>query len=84
MKLELFAGLSAEQKEERKAILKGSADGLNVIRDHLTEKLAQLQKSRLGKQDYGSPSWALLQADKVGEVRALIEVIDLLTLDREN
>lgn len=84
MKAELLAGLTPEDKAKRKAILYGSADGLQVIEDHLRKKVEQLQASRLGKQDYGSPSWALMQADKVGELRALLEVIDLLTLDREN
>lgn len=84
MKLELLAGLTPDQKAERKAILLGSADGLKIVEDHLRKKVILLQASRLGKQDYESPSWALQQADKVGELRALLETIELLTLDREN
>lgn len=83
MKMELLKGVPDDKKAERKAILYGCANGFAIVENLLREKLAYLQRKSLGKQEYDSPSWALAQADAVGYMRALSEVIDLLALDRE-
>lgn len=83
MKLELLKGLSPEKKAERKAILHGCANGFEIVENVLREKVATLFRTSLQRTDYDSPSWALTQADTVGYIRALQEVIELLALDRE-
>lgn len=84
MKTELLQGLDERQKEERKAILYGSAAGLKVIEDVLVARLEVLNKKILSSQAYASPSWAYMQADMIGEARAYQAVLDLLILDRES
>lgn len=83
MKLELLKGLDPEQKAQRKAILYGCANGFEIVEDVLREKVATLFRASLERREYDSPSWALEQADAVGYIRALHEVIELLALDRE-
>lgn len=74
---------SYEQTKARKALLHGCAPGFEVVSKLLQERLQALQVQMLSAKTYESPSWALMQADKIGEARGLAYVIDLLTLDRE-
>ena len=52
----------------------------------VVERLKELLKSRLKDRavfkevDYSNPSWAYLSADRNGYVRAITEVLDLITI----
>lgn len=83
MKISLLKGLTQDQRKEREQLLRSCAPALEIYRKALEERLEELTKEVLSKKLYESPSWALEQADRVGEARALQETIELLTLDRE-
>lgn len=83
MKIEIFRGLNAEQKQEREVLLRSCSAALKVYKDLLEARLGELTKDVLSKKAYDNPAWALEQADRVGYARALNDLIELLTLDRE-
>ena len=79
MKSAWFAGAtSEEEKHRRRSIVAGSMDLVQLLAELLQKKLEEKNKLALAKRDYDSPSWALLQADSVGERRALADLIDML------
>ena len=63
---------------------------LLVTSDKLLEKLIQLclfrineiRNKNIADESYDSPGWALRQAEQVGRVKQLNELINLLTLDK--
>ena len=78
-----FVGASTEEeKQARRQIVVGSTDLLQLLAELLKRKLESKHKAALAKTDYDSPSWALLQADSVGERRALSEMISMLQPDQ--
>ena len=83
MKLELFRGLTKEQHQEREQLIRSCAAAIKIYKESLEARLAELTKEVLSKRSYDNPSWALEQADRVGYARALQDLIELLTLDRE-
>lgn len=83
MKVELLRGLNEEQKQEREQLLRSCSAALKVYKDALEARLSDLTKEVLSKKAYDNPAWALEQADRVGYARALNDLIELLTLDRE-
>lgn len=82
MKAELLAGLGPVEKQERETILRGCAPGFQIIKEVLEKRLKE-KTVRLLDRNYEVTNWAQLQADQIGEIRALKELIELLTLDRE-
>lgn len=82
MKAELLAGLGPVEKQERETILRGCAPGFQIIKEVLEKRLKE-KTARLLDRNYEVTNWAQLQADQIGEIRALKELIELLTLDRE-
>lgn len=83
MRVELLRGLNEDQKKEREQLLRSCSAALKVYKDTLEARLSDLTKEVLSKKAYDNPAWALEQADRVGYARALNDVIELLTLDRE-
>lgn len=81
MKTVLFKG--AAERGEREALLRAAAPALDIVKRVLEDKLEELTSNALSKKNYESPSWALLQADAIGEARGIQYAIELLTLDQE-
>jgi hypothetical protein len=81
MKSSWFLGAATdEEKQKRRQIVLGSTDLMQLLEELLKRKLESKHQAALLKTDYDSPSWALLQADSVGERRALAEIIDMLQI----
>lgn len=78
MQESLLAGLSKEDREKVKECLLHSQVSFDIIKSVLGKRLESLAKNPV--QDYDCPSWALKQADKLGEERGLKYVMALLTL----
>lgn len=83
MKMELLKGLTKDQRDEREQLLRSCSAALDIYRKVLEAKFEELTTEVLSKKSYESLSWAFEQADRVGYARALNDVIELLTLDRE-
>lgn len=84
MKMELLAGLLPEDQEKRKQLLRACHEALDVYREVLEARLKKTHEELTSKKLYDSANWAYMQADLVGLARAYKEIIDLLTLDRED
>lgn len=84
MRSELVKGLSSEAQDARTKQLWASKTVLDLYKQILEAKLADLNAELVRAKNYDSPNWALKQADYVGAARTLQDVINLLTLDREN
>lgn len=84
MKMELLAGLSVEDQEKRKQLLHACHEALDVYKEVLEARLKKTYEEIASKKLYDNPNWVYLQADLVGLARAYKEVIELLTLDRED
>lgn len=78
MKTVWTKGLDAERREEVKRDFLSSSLLRSRLKDLLEEKKMASMKAVTLKDSYDSPNWALLQADNIGFIRALEEVISLL------
>ncbi|HEY6020232.1 MAG TPA: hypothetical protein VIY48_10110 [Candidatus Paceibacterota bacterium] len=72
---------SDAEKAERKEIVKASKLLREATKDVLEHKLKNLERVITSKSLYDNPNWTYLQADYVGYVRAIQEVIDLMTIE---
>lgn len=68
--------------EERKKF-KESVLNSKFVLDRLSEICYNIieEQEKSSKADYSNPSWAYYQADRLGYLRAIKEIIDLLQLD---
>lgn len=64
--------------DERAAVLVASSKGFALFAALIKDKLEAVQKERVSKEGYDSPSWALYQADLNGEERAYRQLLDIL------
>lgn len=78
MKTSWTKGLTADLKEEVTLSFKSSTIMRKRLKELLAEKEALAQKSIVSKDMYDSPSWAFLQADNNGYIRALHEILSLI------
>lgn len=83
MNSDWMKGASPQEKEDRRELVSTAKPTLRVLKKVLELKLKEKQDLAASGKDYASPSWPYLQADHLGEQRALQYVIDLLTLDQE-
>lgn len=78
MKLAWTKGLSVEQK----AIIKAEFDATGILRERLSaivrSKIESARKDATLKSSYDNVNWPYLQADSVGFVRALEEILSIL------
>lgn len=83
MKLELYRGTKSQQeKEERLAILRSAPAAMDILRELLEARKADVMENLLKKKWYDLPGWSERQADLVGEARAYQEILELITLDQ--
>ena len=71
-------GLSEEDSREVVQKLKQAEFVLTKLSDILDQRVRSSVNGQRSQSNYDSPSWALLQADKIGYQRALTEVIELI------
>lgn len=78
MNMKLLLGLNKEDealfREEYKAAVRFRKRMAEVLRKEMTNK----EKSMRDEADFASPSWALIQAEKIGQVRVYEQFIDFL------
>ena len=69
-----------KNKEEVKAILVAGAPTLKLLKELLID-LKNSKEYNQKKPNYEISNWALEQADYIGSLRTLQEVIDLITIE---
>jgi hypothetical protein len=81
MKLDWVKDVSnqgVEAVNERKALVRSCQAALDVLKNILEKKIEEIDSGRTRKADYDSPNWALKQADYIGSIRAIKDVLTLL------
>lgn len=84
MKTDWYRRLTGTTREERKEMVLSATPTLELLKEILELKRADLEEAQKGIALYESPQWAYLQADHLGAIRSLDYVIDLLTLKDRN
>lgn len=74
---------STEDKEKRKEQLRVSAYTLGVLKRILEDKLEENYRTQR-QYDYADQAWPYKQADHIGSQRVYKEIIDLITLEKED
>lgn len=67
-----------EEKEEFAKYVANSSSLLDRLGEIVRIKKESAEKARLDKEAYSSPSWAFIQADTNGYLRAIREIEHLL------
>ncbi len=80
MKTLFLHGLDKEDTEEMEASFIASRVMRKKLNKILSSKVAHTHAWQSSKNSYGEPNWALQQADAMGYIRALEEVMSLMTL----
>lgn len=69
-----------KQREEFMLNLVAAKTVLNRLSELIKEDIKASQSGSLTKDKYESPNWAYLQADKVGEQRALNKILKIIDI----
>lgn len=81
MKSIWFQHLKDKQEQENfKEYVRNSKDLLDRLTDLCYNYIKDAEKS--SPNDYDSPAWAYRQADKIGYIRALKQIIELTKIER--
>ncbi len=75
-----YSNLPKSEQEEFKKLVLGSRKVLDRLHEICYNTIQNGVVS--SKTDYDSPSWAYLQADQNGYLRAYKEILQLVTLDK--
>lgn len=67
-----------EERDSTRTIVQNSTLVLGILQQILERQLEELQASRM--EEYEIANWPYYQADKLGQIRQLKKVIDLLKL----
>ena len=78
MKLALFKGLDEDQIREVKSAFLGAKVLRNRLKKVLEDKIDSTRRRTINIKAYDNPNWALIQADAMGEERAMRILISLL------
>lgn len=70
-----------EVRGERAEMVKSAKPVLDILRGILEKDIALKQAANLALKNYETAAWPYLQAEVNGEMRALQNVISLLTLE---
>lgn len=84
MKSEWFQGLDEGTKAGRVEQVMSARPTLKLLKNILEAKLEARVKDGLSKKNYEYASWPYAQADSIAEQRILREVIELITLTKED
>lgn len=78
-----FEGLKqddVEGRRKREQSVRSSADTLNILQRVLDKEIYRLSEVPPKLEDYENPSWALLQADRAGQLRSIRNIRKLTEL----
>lgn len=69
---------TAEERAKTEISIRNSALTLALLQKILTKELELLDKNKM--EDYALAAWPYLQADRNGQVRAIKQLLELVTL----
>lgn len=75
-----LSNLKAGEKEKFKSYLLSCTEGFKRLDELLTEELDETIKEMSSGDNYSSPAWAEKHADRLGKIRTLRKVKDLIKL----
>ena len=82
---EWFFGAREEQeKNKRRETILANTASLSVLYELLEKRKEAVERSQISGDAYNSPSWPYFQADKIGCIRTLTEVMRLLEFTKES
>jgi len=81
MKSKLTKGLETDEKKEFRGAFLEALQFRKRLTVVLDNEVASLQASMRNEDSFDSPNWALKQADRVAQTKALLRVISLINED---
>jgi hypothetical protein len=72
-------GLNDRDKKNLEEMLRNSPPTLKRLKEIVTKRVSEVDAVETKTTDYGSPSWAYLQAHRNGHKQALNEILELLS-----
>lgn len=79
MNLKWYVGApSPEDKVERGQLYNSCQQILLIMRDIVEQELETVRTKQISEAGYDKASWPYYQADKIGELRALKNILELL------
>lgn len=79
-----FEAREPEDKKKRRETILANTASLSVLYTLLERRKEAMERLQLSDKAYDSPSWPYFQADKVGCIRTLTEVMRLLEFTKES
>lgn len=76
------ADLPAERREDFKKLLENSQAQFSRLLQIIEDDEKAIERQETSKDDFETPSWALKQANRLGEKKAYRKVKDLLSFVR--
>lgn len=80
MQTRWFKGLEEQQKNDLQLQLKASQNIFSRLSALIEDDIQASMKAQESKDLYDSPSWAMTQADHIGELRAYKRILRLIKL----
>ena len=81
MKRSWFKGVDEKQYNEVRAIFINALPFRKRLTKILEERVEVLQASMRNESNFDSPNWPYIQADRVAQTKAFLDVIDLIKKD---
>ena len=81
MKSKLTKGLDPTEKKEFRGAFLEALQFRKRLTAVLDNEVASLQASMRNEDSFDSPNWALKQADRVAQTKAILRVISLINED---
>lgn len=78
MKTAWTSGLSKDEKQEMADLFKGSVRVRRRLGEILQDKIDEYHRAMFLRNSYKDPNWEMVQADTIGYMRGLYEVVSLL------
>lgn len=78
MNIKWTAGLSEEQANTIKDLVKRNTILIGRFREIVSNKMQSSERKQISEKEYDNPSWAYKQADSNGYQRALKEILELI------
>ncbi len=75
-----LSNLKGEEKDKLRSYLLSCAEGFKRLDELLAEELDETIKEMSNGDNYSSPAWAEKHADRLGRIRTLRKVKDLIKL----
>lgn len=75
--LDWVKNLNLKEREDFETHIRNAGRILRRLRELANDRISQVNREVISKRNYESPSWAFLQADANGEIRALEYILNL-------